>query len=202
LEIGGKTVLHVRPGADGLLSVDLDLENESGLSVVTMEDSGLRFVPEAVRDLSVSASGHHIKVWLEERRIGLECRFSRITLTEFERLLAADQPQLSEQELEWVSSPEPIRSIDTFYQELSRIDDVSAVARIGMHRSDPVGTFVRWHAARHLDGDGMIPLLDLISCRLRHNARVAEMRSGRHEQMHFCAGNRFSVSGSGGFSMS
>jgi hypothetical protein len=66
------------------------------------------------------------------------------------------------------------------------------VAPIGYRRSDPVGTAVRWHAARHLGADGRVPLLDFEQCRLYASGLCVEMRDGKMGGLTFCGGNTFS----------
>lgn len=68
------------------------------------------------------------------------------------------------------------------------------VAAIGYRRNDPVGTMMRWHAARHMEDDGRVPFLNFVACRLHHTGKCIELRKGKLEGLEFCGGNTFSFS--------
>ncbi len=196
--IEGVPVLNVEPSSTGLLSVSFVLEDSTGRIVASMRDNEFSFVPDQVSDVEVSVSGHRIRVWVQKRGVGFDCAYTRKSVDELERLILEDQAGLlTDEDFNYVSPPEPIVDPQRFYDELAQLTDFMDVAAIGRQRSDPVGTFVRWHAARHRSRDGRIPVLDFVSCRLQHAGQIIEMRDGRMENLQFCAGNRFAFARTG-----
>lgn len=185
-------VLRIGPGESGLMSMDFVLKAEDGSVLSSMHSNVLTGNPASLYDLSVTASGHMIKIWLEERHLGLHCKFSRQTIAQVEEMITADTPGVPSELQDFVLPPEPVANPDAFYRELASITDQMEVAAIGFRRRDAGGTFVRWHVARHLESDGRIPMIDFISCKFRSGGTSIEMRNGRMEQFYFCSANRFS----------
>jgi hypothetical protein len=129
-----------------------------------------------------------VTIWSEKSKVGFDFRYSRKTLEEIEKLLVSDYPQLPD----WVPPPLPIVDLPQFYRNLSAIRDfMPEIAAIGMTRNDPVGTMIRWHTARHVGGDGRVPVMDFVSCSLFHSGRHVQLRNGHLEGLHFCGGNTF-----------
>jgi hypothetical protein len=91
-----------------------------------------------------------------------------------------------------VDPPIPIENLEKFYTELSTIDEYyPGIFAIGYRRHDPVGTMIRWHAAKHIGSDRKIPVIDFVSCRFCSNGKCVELRNGKLGGLEFCGGNTF-----------
>lgn len=188
ITISGTKILEINKDESGLTSIDLFLEDESNRVLAEMENNYFVTYPENVHDVSISASANRIKIWSKERKIGFECHFSRKSPEEIERLIENDYPEMPD----FVGKPAPIDNVKDFYAELSKIDEFfPEVAAIGMRRNDPNGTMIRWHAAKHMDGDGKIPVINFISCRFCSGGKCVELRNGKLGGLEFCGGNTF-----------
>lgn len=185
---------------DRNLVFNFTLRNEANENLARMENNLFSYEPSVIHDLSVSASGHQIKIWLQERQIGIDLEYSRKTIQQIDEQIQRDQPGFDSLPFE-DALPEPIHDSESFYQNLKQISDFREVIRIGFQRNDQVGTFVRWHAAHCMDSDGRIPFLNFKNCRLNSGGRTIAMRNGRFENMEFCAGEKFEFS-EGRWSMS
>ena len=189
ISISGEPILEIRKDKVGLTTINFVLKNESNEILATMHENVFHALNDSIHDLAISASANRIKIWSEERCIGLEFHYSRMSATEIEKYIQKDTPVMPD----FVGQPVPIENLKEFYIELSQIKDfMPEVAAIGYRRNDPVGTAVRWHVARHMGEDGRIPLLDFISCRFFHAKQCNELRNGRLGGLEFCGGNTFS----------
>jgi len=189
ISISGKSILEIRKDDVGLTTVSFILKKENNETLATMNENVFHAYPDAVHDLAISASANRIKIWAEERRVGLEFHYSRRSPIQIEKYIQRDTPVMPD----FVGQPVPIESLEEFYMELSKIKEfMPEIAAIGYRRNDPVGTAVRWHVAHHIGEDGKIPLLDFISCRLFHAGKCIELRNGKLGGLEFCGGNTFS----------
>ncbi|MEW5735722.1 MAG: hypothetical protein AB1921_12760 [Thermodesulfobacteriota bacterium] len=173
-------------------TINFIIKNEKDEVLASMSQNEFYAVSLSLHDLSISASANQIKIWLEKRRLGLEFRYSRKTLSEIENIIQNDTPDVPD----YVDPPAPIDNLEEFYDKLSKIEDfLPEIAAIGQRRNDPVGTAIRWHAARYIDSDGKIAFLDFISCRLYNKKKCVEFRNGKLNseswKLEFCAGNSF-----------
>jgi hypothetical protein len=193
IDVNGAELVRVESGMDGLLSVNFVLRNQAGELLAVMQDNMLTAHASVFHDLAVTASGHRSKIWLAERRIGLELEYCLMNAEEIEKLVAADTPDIDPGDI--VDPPEPIADLDAFYAELSRVATFMDLIPICYRRCDPVGTTVRWHAARQRGSDGRFPVLNFVSCRLWNGGRLLEMRNGRMDILQFCGGNTFNFAG-------
>lgn len=181
------TILEINKNDLGLTCINILLEDENKALLAEIEGNQFISYSENVHDISISASSNRIKVWSNERKIGLECHYSRKSPEEVEKLIISDIPEMPD----FVVQPEPIADLNSFYKELSNIEDIMQVAAIGMRRNDANGTFVRWHSAKHMGSDGKIPIINFVSCRLCKNGRCVELRNGKFGGLEFCGGNTF-----------
>jgi len=175
ITIGKVKVLEIKKDESGLTCIDLLLEDEKTRVLAEMDSNLLVTYPENVHDISISASANKIKIWSEERQVGFECHYSRKSPEDIEQMIENDFPEMPD----FVGKPEPIENLKEFYTDLSRIDLFPEVAAIGMRRNDPVGTMIRWHAAKHVGCDGKIPVINFISCRFYSGGKCVELRNGK-----------------------
>jgi hypothetical protein len=87
----GRTVIKLGRAQDGLLSLTLDLRAENGEPIVQIAENTFTAYPENLHSLTVNTSANHIRLWLGERNIGLDLKFSRITEAELSAMLSADR---------------------------------------------------------------------------------------------------------------
>jgi hypothetical protein len=196
-------VVRIRRDASEFLTVSFMLRDPEDKTVAAMDDNMFTLVPDLVHDLSVSASGHKITIWTEERKIGFQCRYSRKSIYEVEKALVTDMLKNLPPGLD---PPEPVQDPDSFYDTLAQISDLKDLIPIGMQRRDPVGTLIRWHVLQHLESDGKVPFIDFVSARLYGAGQCLHMRGGRLRydgtsdgcgslilKMAFCCQNRIAV---------
>lgn len=183
-------------GKDDHLAFTFALKNEDDELIACMEDNLFVLYPDLVHDLSVTASGNRMKIWSDERKVGLEFHFSRKNLEDIERIIEQDRPN-DKKYLELAGPAEPIDDLEDFYLQLSQIDEVRDLFPLIYQQNDPVGVFIRWHACKCLDEQGDVPFLDLIAARFWHAGKCVEMRNGKlmlgDMSLGFCAGNTFSL---------
>lgn len=198
----------------GQLSVNFTLKDSGDVTLARMDENLLSVDTAVVHDLSVSASGHHIKIWLAERRIGFERTYQRVGVEELEARIRADQPDMTsaipkslreqaarmdpadaEELMSIMRPPEPIADVGALYDHLASLTEWPDAACFALQQRDPVGTLLRWHVAKHRGTDGKAPLLDFVSCRLASGGRTVEMRNGRMESTTFCMANSWSFQG-------
>jgi len=189
VKIKGIVVLEIGKDENGWTRVSFILKDQKGRLLASMCNNIFSFSSEFVHDLSVSASGHEIRIFLEERKIGFHCRCSRKSIEEIESYINNDYPDMPD----WVGPPEPIDDLNEFYRNLSKFKKWwPDVAAIGHRRHDPTGTMIRWHASRHFGEDQKVPFIDFVSCRFWSNSECIELRDGIMGNLEFFSGNNFS----------
>jgi len=176
-----------RTSADHL-AFSFKLKNEDDALIASMEDNMFRVFPELVHDFSLASRGHRIKIWSDERKVGFEFWFSRISLEDIEEMI---KPLVGDPH-------EPIENLEAFYRQLSQIDmhsNPESFARFLRSQPSMVVGGIRFHVSQHLTPDKKMPFLDLISARLHHAGRTIEMRKGKltagEGTLESCVGNTF-----------
>lgn len=183
INIGPLSVLDISYNQDGNLSLSFCLSNHTGELLATMKNNCFVGDINAIHDLKITASANRIKIWHEKNKPGFELCFSRVTPQELEEFLEEDSkppqkppdPRIKPESM----IPEPIPDLSQFYDQLRRITDVKQALPVGFQRNDIPGTLVRWHAARHLEDDGKIPLFNCINGRFYEDSCRVEFRNGR-----------------------
>jgi len=180
-----------RTSADHL-AFSFKLKNEDDALIASMEDNMFRVFPELVHDFSLASRGNRIKIWLGERKVGFEFRFSRISLDDIEEKI---KPLVGE-------PLEPIENLEAFYRKIAQIDmhnDPESFARFLRSQPSMAVGGIRLHVSKfvsqHLTPDKKMPFLDLISARFHHAGRTIEMRKGKltagETTLESCVGNTF-----------
>lgn len=194
LRIEDLSVFQAKRTSAGHLAFSFQLKNKDDELIAYMEDNMFGLFPERVHDFSATASGQRIKIWSDERKVGFEFRFSRISLEELEKIIVKDQPRSG-------GIPRPIDDLEDFYRQLLNLEKADDLVPLCRQRQDFAGVFLRWYASQCLDQDGTVPFLDLISARFWHKGKCIEMRDGKlmfgGMSLRFCVGHRFDEKGFG-----
>jgi hypothetical protein len=86
-------ILWDRRSAEGRLLFSLDLFGEKGQCLLQVRDNSLSVDASRIWDLSLNAGANHLKLWLGERKPGIELQFRRLSIEQFREVLTADVKQ-------------------------------------------------------------------------------------------------------------
>jgi hypothetical protein len=92
ISISGESILEIRKDDVGLTTVSFVLKKEKNEILATMNENVFHIYPDTVHDFAISASANRIKIWSENRRIGLEFHYSRRSPAEIEKYIQKDTP--------------------------------------------------------------------------------------------------------------
>lgn len=93
IAVNGKPVLWDRRSEEGRLLFSLDLFGEKGQCLLNVRDNNLSVDASKIWDLSLNTGANHIKLWLGERKPGIELQFRRLSIEQLREVLTADVNQ-------------------------------------------------------------------------------------------------------------
>ena len=162
LAVRNVPIIRLAKDENDLLLLDLDLRAADGTSVLSMEQNMLLCNSASVHDLEVDTGATRVKAWFAPRDVGIELRFTRVTLDELGATLADDRERAEKASKLLIRAlPPDIQAEFDRPPSLSWLAQLPAEIRDAFLSGDPVGWRVRkWATANCLDDEQRIPLLD------------------------------------------
>ena len=167
----------------GLVTLSFKLKTSDDTLLAAMYENFLEVSKDAIHDLSISASGNRIKIWLAERDVGFEFHFSRKSFEEIQKNVWDEEIKILHE-----ISPD-VEPKDSWLTSKNRWNDQLRQQLLGMFEKDEVSSFAQsqWlpitsmlvfrFAMQFPEKEG-VPVFDLVSCKLNHNGKSITMRDG------------------------
>jgi len=89
LKVNGRSIVTMARNEAGMLDLSLDLSDIDGKTILRMQENVLELSAN-VHDFVAAAREQSVKLWLDDRDIGLDLRFARMSMSEIRRLLDED----------------------------------------------------------------------------------------------------------------
>jgi hypothetical protein len=93
IAVNGQRVLWDERSPEGRLLFSLDLFGERGQSLLQVRENCLSVDASSIWDLSLNAGATYLKLWLGERKPGIELHFRRLSLEQLRETLNKDVEQ-------------------------------------------------------------------------------------------------------------
>ena len=163
VSIAGERILWHENSEEGRLLFSLDLRDVCGSSVLHLDQNCITFAPQLIHDLSISAGTQHLKLWMGKRDIGLELRLRHVSAQELREMLRQDEDDATKACLSDLPGGHPLRKMISS----GRADEFG-----------PARSILDFAKENCVDGDGNIPVLDIVNAKLHAGGVRLRVRNG------------------------
>ncbi|UCE61731.1 MAG: HNH endonuclease [Phycisphaerales bacterium] len=146
LTIEDENLIELKRGPGGLLLLSMDVRAADDKVIARIRDNDFEAQPDDLHDLEVNTGSTRVKIWFGKRKLGLDLSFKRITMSDLQARLEADNPDAN-----------MLRCM----QEHGDLPEDSRRAFLEHFQDDPVRDVVLQWAREHFPAeDPEIPFLD------------------------------------------
>ena len=162
LSLAGQRVLWEQRSPDGRVLISLDLMSPEGTLLLQMRDNSLDAQVSRIHDLRINIGATHVKLWLQERKIGLELKLRHLPMSELGALLDRDA-EASQKKVEALVKKRCLPE---------------EMLRTGPEDDWMKGPIMDYAEAECLNSDGKVPVLDISNATLHAGGHRLVVRNG------------------------
>lgn len=160
LAVRGQRILWHERSAEGRLLFSLDLFGERGDKLLTVRQNCLSVDASRIHDLSLNAGATHLRIWLGERKPGIDLRFRRLSLDQLRAILRKDA--------EHAGKPPKVPELPHWMKSDAGSSESGLPGK--------VESFTLEYASQHcLDSDGTVTLVDIARGKFRFGGGLVEV---------------------------